>query len=51
MFGVERVVQILNDGINASPDALLKNVRDAVVVWQGKEEPVDDQSIVLVQCR
>src|SRR4051794_15777545 len=51
MFGVERVVQILNDGINASPEALLKNVRDAVVVWQGKEEPVDDQSIVLVQCR
>jgi len=49
MFGVERVVKILDDGINASPEALLKNVREAVVTWQGKDEPVDDQSIVLVQ--
>src|SRR3954469_5248552 len=51
MFGVDRVVQILDAGIKASPQALMKNVRDEVVTWQGKEEPIDDQSIVLVQCR
>jgi phosphoserine phosphatase len=51
MFGVERVKQILDDGINVSPECLLHNFREAVKAWQGKEEPMDDQSIVLVQCR
>lgn len=51
MFGVERVVKILDEGINVSPEALLNNFREAVKAWQGKEEPMDDQSIVLVQCR
>lgn len=51
MFGVERVIKILDEGINVSPEALLHNFREAVKVWQGKEEPMDDQSIVLVQCR
>ena len=45
------LVQILDAGPNASPQALMNNVHDAVVAWQGKEEPMDDQSIVLVQCR
>jgi phosphoserine phosphatase RsbU/P len=51
MFGVERVTQILNEGEKSSPEALLNNFKEAVRVWQGKEEPNDDQSIVLVQCR
>ncbi len=50
-FGVERVIEILDQGINVPPDALLKNLRESVVTWQGKEEPEDDQSIVLVQRR
>jgi len=45
------VIQILDEGINVSPEALLHNFREAVKAWQGKEEPMDDQSIVLVQCR
>jgi phosphoserine phosphatase len=51
MFGVERVVRILDEGVNVSPEAVLQNVRQAVLTWQGKDEPNDDQSIVLVQCR
>jgi phosphoserine phosphatase len=51
MFGVERVVKILDEGVNVSPEAILLNVREAVLAWQGKDEPNDDQSIVLVQCR
>lgn len=51
MFGVERVIQILDEGINVSPEALLHNLKEAVKNWQGKEEPTDDQSIVIVQCR
>ncbi|HEY7119836.1 MAG TPA: GAF domain-containing SpoIIE family protein phosphatase [Tepidisphaeraceae bacterium] len=51
MFGVERVVQVLDDNAAASPDALLNIFREAIKIWQGKDDPHDDQSIVLVQCR
>jgi sigma-B regulation protein RsbU (phosphoserine phosphatase) len=51
LFGVERVIKILEESSGASPQALLDSFREAVKVWQGKDEPVDDQSIVLVQCR
>jgi serine phosphatase RsbU (regulator of sigma subunit) len=50
MFGVERVIEILDKDPTASPDTLLTNFKDAMLTWQGKEEPHDDQSIVLVQC-
>jgi sigma-B regulation protein RsbU (phosphoserine phosphatase) len=50
MFGVERVIEILDRDPAAPPDVLLTNFKDAMLAWQGKEEPHDDQSIVLVQC-
>ena len=50
MFGVERVVAILDEHAADSPGVLLERLREAVRVWQGKDDPVDDQSIVLVQC-
>lgn len=51
MFGVERVIEILDKDPAASPDTLLANFKEAVRSWQGKDEPNDDQSIVLVQCK
>ena len=51
MFGAERVVQILDEHAHESPEFLLDKCRESVRAWQGKDEPLDDQSIVLVQCR
>jgi len=51
MFGVERVIQILDAHRRDRPATLLNLVRDAVRAWQGKDEPNDDQSIVIVQRR
>jgi phosphoserine phosphatase len=51
MFGAERVVRILDEHAKESPEFLLDRCREEVRAWQGKDEPLDDQSIVLVQCR
>jgi phosphoserine phosphatase len=51
MFGVDRVIEILDKDPNAPPETLLADFKEAVRVWQGKDEPNDDQSIVLVQCK
>ena len=44
-------IKILDDCHNVAPEALLTNFKEAVRAWQGKDEPIDDQSIVLVLCR
>lgn len=49
LFGVERVIEILDAHRHESPAALLAYVREAVKVWQGREEPVDDQTIVFAR--
>ncbi len=51
MFGVERVVQILDSNLHERPATLLNLFKDAMITWQGKEEPNDDQTIVIVQRR
>ena len=32
-----------------SPAAILACLRQSMVQWQGKEEPVDDQTVVIVR--
>ncbi|HSI33418.1 MAG TPA: GAF domain-containing SpoIIE family protein phosphatase [Tepidisphaeraceae bacterium] len=51
MFGVERVIEILDANRYESPAVLLKLFREAVRSWQGRDEPNDDQSIVIVKRR
>lgn len=49
MFTVDRVRQIMDANRHDSPAVLLENVREAVRTWQGKEEPNDDQTVVIVK--
>jgi len=48
-FGVERLVQILEDSKNAAPADLIARIHAAVQVWQGNDEPKDDQTVVIAQ--
>jgi phosphoserine phosphatase RsbU/P len=48
-FGVENVHAILRANPAASPADLLKRIRVAVHDWQGKPDPVDDQTLVIAQ--
>lgn len=48
-FGVERMCQILDDHQFEEPEKILAALREAVRNWHGKQEPLDDQTIVIVQ--
>jgi phosphoserine phosphatase len=48
LFGIDRVLTALESG-GSDPDTALASVRAAVVAWQGKEEPMDDQTLVFVK--
>jgi phosphoserine phosphatase len=49
LFGMERVIAALQATPARDPDAAIAAVRAAVVKWQGKEEPADDQTMVMVR--
>lgn len=48
-FGVERVCRILDDGRDQTPTEVLQSLRAAVRDWQGREEPRDDQTVVIAR--
>ncbi len=48
-FGVDRVKQLINERRCDDNNELIPCIRDAVVKWQGRDEPVDDQTLVLVR--
>jgi phosphoserine phosphatase len=47
MFGEVRLAQLI-ESHNGRPEEALASVRSAVWQWQGKEEPQDDQTVVMV---
>lgn len=49
LFGLPRVAEMFDNCIKHSPAQLLGCIREAVMEWQGQEEPVDDQTVVIVQ--
>jgi sigma-B regulation protein RsbU (phosphoserine phosphatase) len=49
LFEVQRVLDLLDEDPQRTPTQVLMMLRQSVRAWQGKEEPVDDQSIVIVQ--
>lgn len=49
LYGLERVTALLDACCSQSPADMLTCFRKAMIEWQGKEEPVDDQTIVIVQ--
>jgi sigma-B regulation protein RsbU (phosphoserine phosphatase) len=48
MFGDERLVQTLVPHVAGSPDDTIATLRTVVTQWQGKEDPQDDQTVVVV---
>jgi serine phosphatase RsbU (regulator of sigma subunit) len=48
-FGMDRVTEHLEKDRAASAPQLIASVRDAATEWTGSEEPVDDQTIVVVR--
>ena len=48
-FGMHRVTEHLEKDRSASAPQLIASVRDAATQWTGSEEPVDDQTIVVVR--
>lgn len=49
MFGVERMVELVDSQRDYRSADMLASLRDAVGKWYGKLEPLDDQTIVIVQ--
>jgi phosphoserine phosphatase len=47
MFGIERVCQTLEEHRALSTRQVIANLYQLVRVWQGREDPADDQTIVL----
>jgi phosphoserine phosphatase len=48
-FGVERVEEIVTNQPDATPQRILESIRSSVHQWQKKDEPADDQTLVLAQ--
>ena len=49
MFGPERMLQALNKDMNAGPEQILANVRDAVSEFVGDAEQFDDLTMMCVE--
>ncbi len=49
LMETQRVVDLMNAHAESSPHRLLETLRHFIRGWQGGDEPVDDQTIVLVQ--
>jgi len=50
MFGEDRLVGLVATG-DGTPDGTIATVRDAVTTWYGKDDPDDDQTVVVVTRR
>jgi phosphoserine phosphatase len=48
IYEVERLLELFNGLEGATPAQLLAALRQAMIQWQGKEEPVDDQTVIIV---
>lgn len=48
-FGTTRIIQNLDQDRLCAANECLSNLRAAVTSWQGKPDPVDDQTIIVLQ--
>ena len=49
LFEVDRVLHLLESCQALPPEQILTAVKDAMRQWQGREEPIDDQTMVILQ--
>jgi serine phosphatase RsbU (regulator of sigma subunit) len=47
MFEIDLVCQILQEHRALSPRQLIDKLAASVLAWQGRDEPADDQTIVI----
>ncbi len=48
-FGAARVGDLLDQLEDEPAETIVRRLRDAVRVWQGRDEPADDQTILVVR--
>ncbi len=48
-FDISRVKQVLKDSCDSTCEQIVTALRQAVRSWQGKDEPHDDQTIVIIR--
>ncbi|HYO10497.1 MAG TPA: GAF domain-containing SpoIIE family protein phosphatase [Tepidisphaeraceae bacterium] len=48
-FGMERVIQLLDQRHACTPGEIVATLTEAATRWTGQEEPADDQTIVVVR--
>jgi serine phosphatase RsbU (regulator of sigma subunit) len=48
-FGMERVIKTLNANCGKSPQEVINALTSTATAWTGSDEPVDDQTIVIVR--
>jgi phosphoserine phosphatase RsbU/P len=49
LYGVPRLTELLEQCRDDSPSQTLACIRQAMIQWQGGEEPADDQTVVVVR--
>ena len=49
LYGVERMIDLMNANCDQRPEVLLKLLKEDVRAFQGRDEPVDDQTVVIVE--
>ncbi|MGE5609664.1 MAG: PP2C family protein-serine/threonine phosphatase [Bacillota bacterium] len=48
-LGLDRVIEVLDQSRTLSPSEMLASLRQLLHQWQGHEEPMDDQTLVIAQ--
>ena len=48
-FSMERVIQTMNEKCACAPAEVISTLTNAATLWTGTDEPVDDQTIVIVR--
>jgi phosphoserine phosphatase len=49
LFGMPRVLKLLDDACNAHAEEVIARLRQHVSAWQGAQDPADDQTVIV--CR
>lgn len=49
LYGIERLVNLLKSSANHPPEEIIRRTQEAMLSWQGRTEPHDDQTLVIVR--
>jgi len=49
MFGMDRLIKVLNDAVDGSPEAVLSKVSDSVTKFVGNSDQFDDLTMLCME--